>query len=176
MTLNSRHANPANVRPLESDPKILAVALLGLGDLSRAEAIAMAGITESAFDSLLDDEAMVARAEREAIRLQSSDDLAVLRSRKALNESLAALRQRLKTEADVMTPAELVKLAQLAESISGLIQRRGAEIKVDIEAAVANPFQTMAIISKRGEPVSVKLLDGAEAVEAWHRQQAGGAA
>jgi hypothetical protein len=163
MPLSTRHANRANVNPIESDPRVLAIVLLGLGDITKAEAAALAGLTPAGFDALLTDETVVSRAEQEAIRLSTSDDLALLRARRVLVDVLGHLQARVRDDASVITPSELTKIASMAETISGLTQRRGAELRFDLEAASSAPFATSLRIEnfrRPGKPLRVLLESG----------------
>jgi hypothetical protein len=114
-----------NSSPLPSQT-VLVIALLGLNDLTPAEAVNILGISDESLQSLLDDETICREAQIEAERLMNGTDLSTHRARRVLSKSIKVISDRIHRFAEDMSTAELIKALELCERLTGLIQARTA--------------------------------------------------
>lgn len=114
---------PPNTSPLPNQ-HTLVLALLGVKDLTPAEAVAILGISDEALQDLLDDEAICREAQIEAERLLNGSDLSTHRARRVLAKTIKVIAARINRFASDMSTPELIKALELCERLTGLIQTR----------------------------------------------------
>lgn len=111
------------------DSPLLAMILVGLGELSLGEAAVFAGVSVSEFEGFLDDEDLKKRAVMESARVENSMPLALWRGQRALNRGLSEANRRLTSEADTLTTVEISKLGALGERVAGIHEARSIELR-----------------------------------------------
>lgn len=109
---------------------VLAVVLLGLGDLSSTtEAAVFANLTPGELEALLEDADVTASAMAQAPAVDASVPLALFRAQRGLNAALTELHRRLKEEPDLLTVPELAKVGVLSERLAGIAEARASVLK-----------------------------------------------
>lgn len=111
------------------DPKVLAIALVGMEDFTLNEAASFCGLRNDEFTALLDDHDLCLRAQAEADRLLNGAELTTHRARRVLSKSIKTISDRINNQCELLTLAELIKAMELCERLVGVVQKRMAEAK-----------------------------------------------
>jgi hypothetical protein len=138
---------------------VRAASLLALGVINMPTAAIAAGMSEADFSDQLADEAVLAAAEKEALRLQASGKASELRATLALDTLVAQLHQA--AETGEISDGAAVRVGEFLLKVSGATERRTAELRL------SQPGKPLCILQFGG---SLSGEEGAPFVRMAHLQ------
>ena len=124
-------------------------ALLANGLVTIDEAVALCGVSISAFIEALDDETTQSHIEVESVRMKLTGKLTEARALSMLDKLLVNIEGQL----DTLSPAAATRVAEILLRISGLAEKRAAETR-QVTPQPGNGFSINIILSGTRGPVS----------------------
>lgn len=117
---------------------VRAASLLALGVVDLSTAAIAAGLSAEDFSQQLDDDTVLAAAEKEALRLQASGKASELRATLALDTLVAQLHKSAQT--GEISDSAAVRIGEFLLKVSGSADRRTAELRA------TPPTKTLALM------------------------------